>query len=516
MDDSLQKIVKGTGTALVGTFFGLLLQFLTRILLVRYGTQSEFGAFSLSLTVFSLLTVLAGVGMYEGMTRYTAYLRGKGQLEYIRQLARDAILLPLLTSVVVAVVLFMTSEFLASWIFRSAQLALPFRVLSVGLPLITLVNSIAAIYRGFDRVGPQMIFQTIVVSGLFLVLSSAIIMIKLQFDLVYYAYVLSMAISLILFIIYSGYLKEIYRQNSNPRRTNGLRRELIIFSLPIMGTALLYALATSMDTLILGFVRPVAEVGIYSAAYTMAGILTVFLAAFQLVFVPISSGLFSRNMLAELKRNYIIATKWLTSATFPLFLVLFLFPDAVLNSVFGSNYVGGADAMRVLLVGCILSNLLSPSAGILIAVGTPKYNLYGTALAVAMNIIMSAALIPGLGILGAAVASAVSMVLLNTVCAVVAFIKIRAVPMSLNLFKPMACSLILALVFQLCITHFFTSIAIGVLIGIFLLYYFLYALSLLLTQSFDKEDVQLIVQVFGILGVSEERVEGFISRMGLR
>jgi O-antigen/teichoic acid export membrane protein len=516
LDESLQKITRGAGIALLGTFLGLLLQFVTRIILARYGTQAEYGTYSLALTVINPLTVIAGVGLYEGTARYIAYLRAKRLFQSIPNVARDAILLPLISSLIVGLALFALADVLAISVFHSELLSLPFRVLSVGLPLITLINSIIAIYRGYDRVGPQVLFQSVIISGLFLVLSLGIIFFKLPFEMVFYSYVFSIAATLVALLVYSARFKQMPGEHDGLVSGGSLRKDLLVFSLPIMGTALLYTLMTSTDTLTLGYFKPVDDVGIYNAGYTLASMLTVFLAAFQLIFVPISTGLYSNNLLHELKRNYIIVTKWLTSITFPLFLVFFLFPDAVLNLIFGDNYLGGSIILRVLSMGCILGNLLGLSSGILIAIGKPKYNMYATALAVLTNIILGITLIPRLGILGAAIASAVSISLLNVFCATVVYNNIRALPISWNLLKPMVSSLLLALAFQLIIKYFFTLSSSWILLAVFALYYFLYMLSIFVTRSFDQEDIQLIVKIAGLFGIEEDRLVKFAKNMRLK
>jgi len=48
VNQSLQKIAKGTGIIFIGTIIGMLLGFVSRVIVVRYITQSEYGIFSLA------------------------------------------------------------------------------------------------------------------------------------------------------------------------------------------------------------------------------------------------------------------------------------------------------------------------------------------------------------------------------------------------------------------------------------------------------------------------------------
>ena len=55
----------------------MLLGFVSRIIIVRYITQSEYGIFSLALVLTSIFAAISTQGLSEGSTRYIAYFRGK-------------------------------------------------------------------------------------------------------------------------------------------------------------------------------------------------------------------------------------------------------------------------------------------------------------------------------------------------------------------------------------------------------------------------------------------------------
>ena len=77
VNQSLQKIAKGTGIIFIGTIIGMLLGFVSRVIIVRYITQSEYGIYSLALVLISIFATISTLGLQEGSTRYIAYFRGK-------------------------------------------------------------------------------------------------------------------------------------------------------------------------------------------------------------------------------------------------------------------------------------------------------------------------------------------------------------------------------------------------------------------------------------------------------
>jgi O-antigen/teichoic acid export membrane protein len=77
VNQSLQKIAKGTGIIFIGTIIGMLLAFVGRVLLARFFTQAEYGIYSLALVLPSIFVAISTLGLQEGSTRYIAYFRGK-------------------------------------------------------------------------------------------------------------------------------------------------------------------------------------------------------------------------------------------------------------------------------------------------------------------------------------------------------------------------------------------------------------------------------------------------------
>ena len=77
VNQSLQKIAKGTGIIFIGTIIGMLLGFVSRVIVVRYITQSEYGIYSLALLLTNIFITISTLRLQEGSTRYIEYIRGK-------------------------------------------------------------------------------------------------------------------------------------------------------------------------------------------------------------------------------------------------------------------------------------------------------------------------------------------------------------------------------------------------------------------------------------------------------
>lgn len=140
--------------------------------------------------------------------------------------------------------------------------------------------------------------------------------------------------------------------------------------------------------------------------------------------------------MSELKRNYAVSTKWLAFITLPIFLVLFLFPEVILNLFFSTTYVPAALVLRILSLDFIINNLLGPNGATLIAMGHTQFLMWATLATAILNIVVNIPLIPPMGTVAAAIASAVSPMLVNIIRTARVYSLCQAQPLSKKLLKP--------------------------------------------------------------------------------
>lgn len=185
-------------------------------------------------------------------------------------------------------------------------------------------------------------------------------------------------------------------------------------ALPLGAMALITFLYFKMDTILLSFLRPAAEVGIYNVAYKVMENLIFFPAMLAGLILPV----LSRTHRTDEKQFREIAEK--TAKVF-LILVLpivlgmvFLAPD-IIRIVSGSGFEASATVLQILafsLAGIFFGHYFN----MLILVGNVQKKLMFLLIGVAAaNITMNLALIEVLAYRGAAIASAVTELLVVVV-----------------------------------------------------------------------------------------------------
>jgi O-antigen/teichoic acid export membrane protein len=117
---------------------------------------------------------------------------------------------------------------------------------------------------------------------------------------------------------------------------------------------------------------------------------------------------------------YQTATRSLVLVTFPLYLVLAIFP-AVILGIFGSRYTTGAAALSVLSLAMLVNLGTGNITVVLLMGGKSSWSAINAVAALIVNIGLNLLLIPHIGILGAAIAWSASIAIDN----ITAMIEVR-------------------------------------------------------------------------------------------
>jgi O-antigen/teichoic acid export membrane protein len=188
--------------------------------------------------------------------------------------------------------------------------------------------------------------------------------------------------------------------------------EWIWVSLPLLLNGALHLVMKQSDVLMLGALSSTADAGVY-AATTRIGTLVLFgLTAVNSILAPMISELYTRGDMEGLRRT-VTRGAWLGAAVAVPTLAALALLGVELLGLFGEGFTEGYTPLLILLVG-YGANALAGSVGFLMTMtGHHLQALRILALSAGLNLALNALLIPLYGMAGAAVATAVSMVLWN-------------------------------------------------------------------------------------------------------
>lgn len=485
VDQSLRKIAKGGGLIFAGTLFGMAVQMINRVLIVRSVSMADYGIFSLGLILFSMAGTLSQGGFSQSVPRFLGYYRGKGDENRIRGIVKSAFKIELLLAGALTVAFFCGAPYIEGF-YQMEGLKTVLIVFAVGIPVFTLIRVITNIFRGFDRVEPTLYFKDIMTVSVRFLLLLVVVMVAPSLLHIVIVYVAALAVTGVFTMSYY------YRNQPIPLAGEAVSmgKNLLFFSIPLFGTVFLAQLMKWTDVLMLGYFKSADLVGLYNGAVPLSAFIPLFLSSAGFIFVPVLSVLYSRGQLSEMKKTYSVITKWTYSCTLPLFLVIFVFSPLILTLLFGSDYEGASTALRILSVAYVFHVSLGPIGQNLIILGRPKLIMINNSAGLLINVVLNFLLIPLYGINGAATATAVTYVSLN-ILALMQVYRISGMhPFSRNYVVSLGSSLGLLVVFFagfsiVTVQYWMLPFIVALFVGS-------YFLVMLVTKSFDREDIMLL------------------------
>lgn len=186
---------------------------------------------------------------------------------------------------------------------------------------------------------------------------------------------------------------------------------------PLGLTTAMMLITRQTDILLLGVFVDASNVGIYRIAVQGSQLAGFGLQAVNMVVGPQAVQLHKQADLRRLQRLAVIAARAALAIALPLTLVYLVFGDALLSAAVGAEYTAAAGALALLAGGHVVNAGMGSVGELLNMTGHEKIVSWTLFAATALNILCNMALIPLFGINGAAAATALTLVVWNSLLA---------------------------------------------------------------------------------------------------
>jgi len=509
LNESLRKIAKGAGIGFTGTFIGMALGYLSRMVIARFLGASDYGLICLGFAALNIAAVLSLVGLPTGIQRYISFYKGKRDEGRIKGTIIGALKICSPLSLFFAFISFFGANWISVNVFHEPELTPVLRIFAIGVPFFVLAANFLAVTVGFQdlryRVFVNDLFQNI------LKLILIIILLLLGFGVIGAAWGWVLAIVLMPFLAFYFLEKRVFPVLKTKVKAISVDKELFFFSFPLIFAGVAGLITSWTDTLMLGYFRTASEVGIYNAALPTAKLLSVGSGAFAVIFMPVVSELYARNRIEDLRKVFSTVTKWILSIILPLFLLLSLFSASIMRIMFGSEYIAGATALSILAFSYFITSLFGLAVPLLQSYGKTKIIMVCGFIGAGANFILNFLLIPIYGLNGAAIATGISAVLMSILYLFFAYRIGKVQPFRRSFIKPVIASVIAVLVVY-ALTKYLIGVSSFSLIGMFIVFLLLYFFLLLVFKSFEEEDLMIMRAIDQRLGTKSDWVRKIIQR----
>lgn len=191
-----------------------------------------------------------------------------------------------------------------------------------------------------------------------------------------------------------------------------LEREVWTFSAAMLGIGLMEFLMVHVDRVALGFYLKASDVGVYSIAAAVVAYVPLVLHSVNQIFSPTIADLHTRGDRALLGRLFQSLTKWVTGLTLPLAAVIVIFARPMMR-IFGHDFEAGWPILVIGTIGQLVNCGVGSVGFLLLMSGNEKRLIKIQGVMAAVMVVLNVVLVPIFGVLGAALAAAITNVGVN-------------------------------------------------------------------------------------------------------
>ncbi len=434
----LKKGFTGTIISLVGRFSGYLLLMVIGWI---YG-QEALGVYTVGLSLLSIVGILGRFGVDMAMSRFVAQYGGAGRWDLIRGSYRTAFTIVFVLGLLLSTATYFLVPYFIDDFFDTAspnydRYALFMQLFAVSILFYVLGGLSEECIKGLKKTKQynwisQVVNQVaaivfLVIFGLF---SKDELWVNLSYCLgVFVAFAFAQYYWLL-------YLRKPelggteFAQPKKPKKPGAEKKfevnldkplttsEMLRISAPMMSAKYLTMIYTWLDILILAHYVEEAKVAIYRVATRLTSLATIPLISINAIAGPKFAEAYGNNDTKGLHYSVRQATRMIFWSCVPILFIFLVFPKWGLYT-FGKGYTSheAVTVFVIVTLGQVANVLTGPVTVLLNMTGRQKVTMYYALATVVIDISLNLILIPLYGLIGAAIATAVSRTVLNLGCA---------------------------------------------------------------------------------------------------
>ncbi len=412
-------LVKGISGVFIVRFLGLLLSFITSIVLARVLGAEEYGTYSFAIETMMFISIPVTLGLPNLLTREVAKYKKLEKYDHIIGILRWSGFLVFKLSLIITIISVVG-------IFLFPDLETKYKALLFAVPIV-LLQGLGQVrmgcLRGLKKVVKSEAPDVLLRQLFFVMLISAFFLVT-QKEVTYKTAILIFLLSLFLsFVIgyywlFSGFLRKYISVKPHYNRREWFKEALPFFMLG--GVAIMNS---KLSMVIIGLFRPVAEVGFYKIAVFGSTMVAFLLKAVNMTLGPVISEMYVSDQKKKLQHILKITVRLIFAAAAATTAVFVILGKFLIINVYGIEYAPAYMPLVILSAGQLFNAGAGSVAYVLNMTGNQRDTLKGQTVSAVTSIILCLCLIPFFGINGAAAATSCSLVVWNII--LLSFLKKR-------------------------------------------------------------------------------------------
>ncbi|MFI0454556.1 polysaccharide biosynthesis C-terminal domain-containing protein [Actinomadura sp. 6N118] len=421
----LRDFARGGAMGLISSIIAAASGFLLTVVVARTLGAAEAGVFFVVVALFTIAAEIAELGADTGLVRTAARLRALDRVADLRRVMVAAHVPVVIAGLACSVLAFVAAPWIADTFADPAHRDTAEQLVRIAAPFIgmmALVRVSLGGTRGLGSVAAYSLINNVVLPGARPLLVGLVFVLGMGAAGVMVAWTVPVAVSFAAAtIVLWRMMRRVERAESAESASNesgsAAVREFWAFSGPRgFAAAVEIALVWANVPLVAVMVSS-HDAGIYATANRFVSTGTLVLQAARIAVAPQVAAMLAREENDRAERLNSLATRWVVLASWPIYLALACFGPFLL-ALFGEDFTGGAAALIVLAGAMLLALGAGNVQTVLLMGGKSTWSLANKVAALTINLVLTLLLVPPFGIVGAASAWAVAM-LVDTVAAAI-------------------------------------------------------------------------------------------------
>ena len=398
-----KKFAFDVGITFFASVVTLPLSFVITIALGRYLGAGDLGLYQMTSTIYWIAMLGATLGIPSAMIKYVAEF--KEDKNKFNQIVSSGVITSLFLGIAFAALFYFSSGIFAG-IFNMPGLSGLLKILSLIFPFAAVSVALLGLLNGLR--GMKKYATATIIHG--------ILMVIVTVSLIYYGFgvsgaVIGFVLSQIGTCLFLIWVSKDYFEFMFGEYVTTLKK-MTRFGVQALGVNSLSTIEMKTDIILIGYLLTATDVGYYSVAISIAGLLLLVPQAIQRITYPATSEYWAKNNHSALNKMIDKSMKYSACILLPLALVFLFFGKEIVVLLFRQEFVYSILPLQILLIGRVIrGSTLIPIGASLTGAGRPDLSLKIRAISVATNVGLNVLLIPIFGIVGAAIATATSAIL---------------------------------------------------------------------------------------------------------
>lgn len=420
LDVHTLEVLKKSSSATIVKVLGMIAGLLVSVALGRILGPKGLGVINLANKIVSILIIVALIGTPQLLIKEIAIAYKRKDWPHISNWLGSAFKLNGAIALGLSVVLIILTPWLCEHVFHEPDLKIP---LIIALSVMTF-QVFSRIYSS-GLIGFKKIWQSNLVNES---LSIAIAGIALVFLWLFSVpiTVITAAIAygigrILVTLTVSIYWEKLFKKFRT--KTTDVSGKLAKSALPFLLVSATGIIASSIDSVMLGWLDSTKEVGLYTVAARIAMLTIFFLQVSNSAISPKLAALYAERKIQEMEKMVQRVTRGLIVVAAAPLVIFFLFGGQIL-SLWGTGFKEAYWVLIILSVGQFFNIGTGASGLLLVMCGFEKLQAIVSTMSIILNVILCFVLIPLYGAVGAALGTAISVTLENITKVILGKVKV--------------------------------------------------------------------------------------------